>query len=126
MRPVPGHCGRICYYYYYYYCRLCTFRRGISPVAACQPRRLIIADHRSISVFKVDARAAGFHGFDMRNIRVFFSFFIRRIRVPATYLEQYFPVEIHETSTFGRYQQPDNFVRNLRVDLKPNEKNESQ
>lgn len=95
------------------------FRRGISPVAACQPRRrLIIADHRSISVFKVDARAAGFHGCDVRNIP---GFFFRSAR-PATYLEQYFPVEIHETPTFGRYQQPDDFVRNLRVDLKRKER----
>jgi hypothetical protein len=84
---------------------------------------LIITGHRSISVFKVDTAVL----VNLRSNPIYFFFCFRPIHKRAricdriyadTYLKKYFPIEIHETTAFGRYQQTHHFVRYFRVNLK--------
>lgn len=88
---------------------------------------LIITGHRSISVFKVDTAVL----VNLRSNSIYFFFqahsqiyahVVRKTRMHSlrirlylsiilkTHLEKYFPIEVYETTAFGRNQQTHYFV----------------
>lgn len=83
--------------------------------------------HRPSIYFCIQGGHGRFSEFTIKSYLLFFFFCFRPIHKRArirdriyadTYLKKYFPIEIHETTAFGRYQQTHHFVRYFRVNLK--------